>query len=165
MWCLATQEGGVVVVDAAGRQAYNAVRSVGPAQADCSDFYGGPSPVADRMTFEKSAGPWGQSSSGRPLIPFRSVAVDRKRIALGSVLFLPGLAGRVVPDGTGGSFVHDGYVLAVDEGQGVKGAHVDLFVGFLRDGELPGWLVNLERTPVQVVTDSAIRARLEALHR
>lgn len=163
-WCEASQEGSVVVVDGGARQAYSVHSWGGPAQADCSGFYGRPSPVENATRYVRVAARWGVGSSGRPLVPFRSVAVDGS-LGVGNALFLPALAGRTLPDGEGGSFVHDGYVLAVDTGGAVKGSHVDLFVGPLRDRDLPGWLVNLERTPVQVVTDPAIRTRLEDIHR
>ena len=73
---------------------------------------------------------WGTAGNGRPLQPFRTVAVDRKLIKLGSLLHIPLLEGRVMPGRPPwGGFVHDGCVVADDVGGGIKGKQLDLFVG------------------------------------
>lgn len=73
---------------------------------------------------------WGTSGSGRPLQPFRTVAVDPKLIKLGSLLYVPLLEGRTMPGRSPwGGFVHDGCVVADDTGGGIKGEQLDLFVG------------------------------------
>src|SRR5205085_11709780 len=40
---------------------------------------------------------WGTAGSGKPLTPFRTVAVDPKLIKLGSLLYVPLLEGRTMP--------------------------------------------------------------------
>lgn len=73
---------------------------------------------------------WGTAGSGRPLTPFRTVAVDPKLIKLGSLLYIPLLEGRTMPGrGPWGGFVHDGCVVADDTGGGIKDEQLDLFVG------------------------------------
>lgn len=73
---------------------------------------------------------WGTSGSGRPLQPFRTVAVDPKVIKLGSLLHVPILEGRTMPGRSPwGGFVHDGCVVADDTGGGIDGHQLDLFVG------------------------------------
>jgi len=73
---------------------------------------------------------WGTAGSGRPLQPFRTVAVDPKLIKLGSLLYVPLLEGRVMPGrAPWGGFVHDGCVVADDTGGGIKDHQLDLFVG------------------------------------
>ena len=73
---------------------------------------------------------WGTAGSGRPLQPFRTVAVDPKLIKLGSLLYVPLLEGRVMPGRAPfGGFVHDGCVVADDTGGGIKDKQLDLFVG------------------------------------
>jgi hypothetical protein len=60
---------------------------------------------------------WDTAGSGRPLQPFRTVAVDPKLIKLGSLLYVPLLEGRVMPGRAPfGGFVHDGCVVADDTG-------------------------------------------------
>ena len=81
---------------------------------------------------------WGTAGSGRPLQPFRTVAVDPKLIKLGSLLYVPLLEGRTMPGrAPWGGFVHDGCVVADDTGGGINGKQLDLFVG-ARPGS-SGW--------------------------
>lgn len=80
--------------------------------------------------FKVTAQQWGTAGSGRPLQPFRTVAVDPKLIKLGSLLYVPLLEGRVMPGrAPWGGFVHDGCVVADDTGGGIKDHQIDLFVG------------------------------------
>jgi 3D (Asp-Asp-Asp) domain-containing protein len=73
---------------------------------------------------------WGIGGAGRPLQPFRSIAVDPKLIKLGSLLYVPVLEGRTMPGRPPwGGFVHDGCVIADDTGGAVKNRQLDLFVG------------------------------------
>ena len=73
---------------------------------------------------------WGISGSGRALHPFRTVAVDRRVIKLGTLLYIPLLEGKTMPGRPPwGGYVHDGCVVADDTGGGIKGHQLDLFVG------------------------------------
>ncbi len=79
-----------------------------------------------KVTNEK----WGTAGTGRPLQPFRTVAVDPKVVKLGSLLHVPLLEGRTMPGrAPWGGFVHDGCVVADDTGGGIDGNQLDLFVG------------------------------------
>jgi 3D (Asp-Asp-Asp) domain-containing protein len=80
--------------------------------------------------FKVTASKWGTAGIGTPLQPFRTVAVDRTVVKLGSLLYVPLLEGRTMPGRTPwGGFVHDGCVVADDTGGGIKGNQLDLFVG------------------------------------
>jgi 3D (Asp-Asp-Asp) domain-containing protein len=73
---------------------------------------------------------WGTSGNGRPLQPFRTIAVDPKVVKLGSLLHIPLLEGRTMPGRQPwGGYVHDGCVVADDTGGHIKGNRIDLFVG------------------------------------
>ena len=73
---------------------------------------------------------WGTAGTGRPLQPFRTVAVDPKVVKLGALLYIPLLEGRTMPGRSPwGGFVHDGCVVADDTGGGIDGNQLDLFVG------------------------------------
>jgi 3D (Asp-Asp-Asp) domain-containing protein len=79
--------------------------------------------------FKPTESQWGSAGSGRPLQPFRTVAVDPKVVKIGSLLYVPLLEGRLMPGRPPwGGFVHDGCVVADDTGGGIDGNQLDLFV-------------------------------------
>jgi len=73
-------------------------------------------------------GNMGLGVHGFRLVPFRTIAVDPAKIAIGTVFFIPRLKGYTFID-DGQSRVHDGYVIASDVGGGIKLNHIDLFTG------------------------------------
>jgi 3D (Asp-Asp-Asp) domain-containing protein len=80
--------------------------------------------------FKVTQAQWGTSGSGKPLQPFRTVAVDPKVVKLGSLLYVPLLEGKLMPGRTPwGGYVHDGCVVADDTGGHIGGNRLDLFVG------------------------------------
>jgi 3D (Asp-Asp-Asp) domain-containing protein len=80
--------------------------------------------------FRVTGNQWGTAGSGRPLSPFRTVAVDPKIVPLGTLLYVPALEGRQMPGrAPWGGFVHDGCVVADDTGGGIDGHQLDFFVG------------------------------------
>jgi len=50
-----------------------------------------------------------------PLVPFRSIAVNPKKIAYGTVLYIPDAVGAKVTLPDGSTAIHDGYFIAADE--------------------------------------------------
>jgi 3D (Asp-Asp-Asp) domain-containing protein len=68
--------------------------------------------------------PFGRGAGVRPLIPFKSVAIDPRLIAIGEPLYIPEFDGIVLPDGS----IHDGCVRADDTGGGIKKRKMDFFV-------------------------------------
>jgi 3D (Asp-Asp-Asp) domain-containing protein len=68
---------------------------------------------------------WGIGAGNRSLVPFRSVAVDRNVIPIGTKLWIKELAGLDVDQ----LFPHDGCVVADDVGGNITGAKIDWFVG------------------------------------
>jgi 3D (Asp-Asp-Asp) domain-containing protein len=88
--------------------------------------------------------PWGIGVQNRPLVPFRSIAVDKNKIAYGSWVYVPALDGVTIPEGPwGGAFEHDGCLQAADTGSAIVGKHFDFFVAMKSAyldlvAELPG---------------------------
>jgi len=73
--------------------------------------------------------PFGIAMPGFKLIPYRTISIDPRRIKLGTVLYVPALAGIALPSGE----VHDGFCFAHDTGQGIVGNRIEIFVGFEHD--------------------------------
>jgi 3D (Asp-Asp-Asp) domain-containing protein len=68
--------------------------------------------------------PFGRGAGQRPLIPFKSVAVDPRVVRIGEPLYIPEFDGLQLPDGS----IHDGCVRADDTGGGIKKRKMDFFV-------------------------------------
>ena len=68
--------------------------------------------------------PLGAGVQGRPLEPFRSIAVDPRFIPIGAPVYVPELVGVLMPDGTR----HDGCLRADDMGGAIKEHKLDFFV-------------------------------------
>jgi 3D (Asp-Asp-Asp) domain-containing protein len=74
--------------------------------------------------------PWGYGAQNRALEPFRSIAVDKSVIALGTWVYVEELDGVMMPGSAPwGAFVHDGCVRADDVGSAIDGKHFDFFAG------------------------------------
>ncbi|MDP3278922.1 MAG: 3D domain-containing protein [Deltaproteobacteria bacterium] len=73
----------------------------------------------DRGTY-----PYGIGVMGYALVPYRSLAVDRRFISIGHTVELADIAGFPLPDGSR----HDGCFVAVDGGGAIVGHHIDMFV-------------------------------------
>lgn len=70
--------------------------------------------------------PYGYGKDFRPLVPFRSIAVDPNKIPLDSEIYIPQARGAVLPDGA----IHNGYFKAVDIGQAIQELRIDVFTAF-----------------------------------
>ena len=68
--------------------------------------------------------PYGRGAGRRPLVPFKSVAVDPRLVPIGEPLYIPEFDGLLMPDG----HVHDGCVRADDTGGNIKKRKMDFFV-------------------------------------
>jgi 3D (Asp-Asp-Asp) domain-containing protein len=75
-------------------------------------------------TTDPDTHPFGRGAGQRPLVPFKSVAVDPRFIPIGEPLYIPEFDGMLLPDGER----HDGCVRADDTGGGIKKKKMDFFV-------------------------------------
>lgn len=73
--------------------------------------------------------PYGRGAHRRPLVPFRSVAVDRRLVPIGETLYVPEFDGMPLPDGS----VHDGCLRADDTGGAIKHRLIDFFVAEMKN--------------------------------
>ena len=101
--------------------------------------------------------PFGLGVDGYKLIPFRTLAVDPNVIKPGTVLYIPALDGLRLPSGE----IHDGYFFAHDEGQGITGNRIDVFVGYELDVDntltRSGRIENMKPVQVYQVDDQTAR--------
>ena len=71
---------------------------------------------------------YGSGVSSYRLVPFRTIAVDRKFIPYGSTVFIPSAVG-IEFTFEGKQYSHDGFFFAGDTGGLIKGNHIDVFIG------------------------------------
>jgi 3D (Asp-Asp-Asp) domain-containing protein len=61
-------------------------------------------------------------------VPYRSIAIDRSDIPIGTVIFIPAARGVKVILPSGEIAVHDGYFFAADVGGTIKDDRIDVFI-------------------------------------
>ena len=131
-WCDAAMQGSIWVDNGKDDPvAYMYVDSRGPEQVVCDKYFGELSTriksATRRARFQQFHHPQACDVRVIPLMAFRTVAVDRERIKMGSVLYIPKLRGETFWN-NGEIFVHDGYVIASDTGGAIEDNHIDMFV-------------------------------------
>jgi 3D (Asp-Asp-Asp) domain-containing protein len=169
-WCHAALQGTVIVHEGHGQSTtYNfAGRSPTP-QVDCSPFFSSLSWEAiakvNRVRFQVATAPYGYGTAGFKLVPYRTVAVDRTQIPLGSVLYIPQARGRTVTMPSGQWAIHDGYFFAADVGSAIHGNHIDVFIGTAERNPFP-FITSRPSGTFQAffIQDADIAQALQALH-
>ena len=131
-FCFCALQGTVVVRSGTITNVYNAAGLTTRRSATCAYAKLKPE-VNERLgrqawTQVTGNGKFGLGVQSYRLVPFRTIAVDKKTIPYGTVLFIPALKG-VMFDDNGTQRTHDGYVLAGDTGGAIKGNHIDFFTG------------------------------------
>jgi len=131
-WCDAAMQGSVWVHDGKNKPtAYMFVDSRGPEQVVCDRYFGdlsdGIKNATRRARFVQFHHPQACDVRVIPLMAFRTIAVDRQRIRMGTVLYVPKLRGKTFWN-DGELFTHDGYLIASDTGGAIEGNHIDMFV-------------------------------------
>ncbi len=177
-WCQAALQGTVQVLDlgsglGSGQHrafTYNFAGRGDAEQVDCAPFFSSLSAATlrkvNRVRFAASAAPYGNGTDGLNLVPYRTIAVDRRQIPVGSVVFIPAARGVVVTLPSGQQVVHDGYFFAGDVGSAIKGPHIDVFVG--TTAHSPFAFITSKSNGVfeaYLVADRAIAQSLRQLHR
>lgn len=131
-WCNAAMQGSVWVHNGKDKPtAYMFVDSRGPEQVVCDKYFGalsaGIKSATRRARFVEFHHPQACDVRVIPLMAFRTIAVDRSKIKMGTVLYVPRLRGKTFWN-AGEFFTHDGYVIASDTGGAIEGNHIDMFV-------------------------------------
>jgi 3D (Asp-Asp-Asp) domain-containing protein len=130
-WCQAALQGTVSITDGSGSviNTYNFASRGAGSQVDCSIFFPRLGNSLNRSRFKVSKGKFGEGVDGFILVPFRTIAVDRRVIAIGSVLFIPAARGIIITLPSGQTATHDGYFFAADVGGAILNNHIDTFIG------------------------------------
>jgi 3D (Asp-Asp-Asp) domain-containing protein len=81
--------------------------------------------VDGTIRYHVTTHPFGHGAGDCALIPFHTIAVDPRKIPLGSVVRIDETVGMELPDGTR----HDGTWRAEDIGSAIQEDRIDLFVG------------------------------------
>lgn len=168
-WCLGALEGTIRVQTRQGVRTFNHAGFSDKQQTDCSQalhFIA----TEDRKLIERTLflevpdnAPDGLGSNADyKLVPYRSIATDITVIPTGTVLYIPSLKNAAVP----GGHSHDGFVMAVDTGVGIRDTHVDFFIG-MKANPVPAPFDANPKNPftAYIVQDPTIGGYLKNLHR
>lgn len=159
-FCHAAVQGSVRI----GAHVYNYDKQGTRALADCSK-YRSDMPHAPFVRFQKSDSSFGEGEQDFWLVPYRSVAVDPKFIAIGTALYIPEARGTVIALPDGRKLAHDGYFFASDSGYGVDGNHIDVFNG-VSDQNPFLWVASAKSRTFTAykVKDSKVIEEMKTLH-
>lgn len=170
-WCTAALEGTVQVqIDSTTLKTYNFAKTGTNAQTNCISFF--PSlknevvKAMNRSLFAPAKGEFGDGSGGFILVPYRTIAVDKTVIPLGTVIYIPSARGKevILPSGT--KVKHDGYFFTADVGGAIKGNHIDTFLGITDKNPFPHVKSDKTKTfEAFIINDSTIKDSLKILHR
>jgi 3D (Asp-Asp-Asp) domain-containing protein len=129
-WCAAAMNGTVEVTTRHGLKRIFSFDGEGDeAQVDCEPYYPG-YPAIGRSRFHVAHARYGEGAHGVHVVPYRTIAVDPRFLAQGTVLYVPQARGTVVTLPSGETHIHDGYFYAADTGGAIEGNHIDVFLGF-----------------------------------
>jgi 3D (Asp-Asp-Asp) domain-containing protein len=170
-WCAAAVEGTVAVKNSDGKyKTYNYAGVGSTPQANCRRYYPSlPTSVinsTNKVRFGVAKGAYGDGTNGLILVPYRSIAVDRNKIDIGSVIYIPKAKGINVILPSGQSVTHDGYFYAADVGGAIKDNHIDVFLGIAQQNPFSFITSNSAGTfTAYLIQDNQILNKLKAAHK
>ncbi|CCI06568.1 MAG: hypothetical protein IM504_00975 [Microcystis sp. M038S2] len=170
-WCTAALEGTVQVkTDSNTLKTFNFATTGTTAQTNCKPFF--PSlkeaiiRAMNRSLFAPAKGFFGDGSGGFILVPYRTIAVDKTVIPLGTVIYIPDARGKEVILPSGKKVKHDGYFFAADVGSAIKGNKIDTFLGITNKNPFSHVKSDPSKTfTAFVITDTRIKSALNTLHK
>jgi len=170
-WCNAALEGTVRVLDSNNViKTYNFAKRGTNAQTNCISFFPNlPNETVkamNRSLFELAKSLFGDGSGGFILVPYRTIAVDKTVIPLGTLIYIPDARGKEVILPSGKKVKHDGYFFAADVGGAIKQNHIDTFLGIANKNPFPHVKSDKSKTfTAFVINNSQIKDALKALHK
>lgn len=162
-WCFAAMEGSVRVVGSDGvGVTYNYAGTANGNEVNCKRYF---SWNVSRTKFKLARGEYGDGVRRYKLVPYRTIAVDRTRIAYGSIVYIPAARGNKITLPDGSVTVHDGYFFAGDTGGAIKGTHIDVYIGVAKKNPF-SWVKSRESGTFDayVVDDPIIKEKLTNIH-
>jgi 3D (Asp-Asp-Asp) domain-containing protein len=167
-WCAAALEGSVQVTSSQSLLGvYNYAGRGEVDQVNCAAYYPTLKNISatNRVRFRRSNTLYGEGVGGN-LVPYRTIAVDRALIPIGSVVYIPEARGISVVLPSGDRAVHDGYFYAGDVGNAIKGNHIDIFLGIAKQNPFPFVKSTASSTfNAYIVQAPSLQAMLTAQHR
>jgi 3D (Asp-Asp-Asp) domain-containing protein len=167
-WCNAALEGTVSVRTADGKiKTFNFAGVGATAQVNCRPFFPRLATIekTNKSRFAVSKGKFGEGVNGLKLVPYRSIAVDRTDIPIGTVIYIPSARGIKVILPSGETDTHDGYFFAADVGGAIKDNHIDVFIGTADTNPFPFVKsVSTEIFEAFIITSDSIIAKLKQAH-
>ncbi|MBF2027799.1 MAG: hypothetical protein IGS48_13720 [Oscillatoriales cyanobacterium C42_A2020_001] len=169
-WCRAAIQGTVRVSHARGETVYTFSGRGDSPQTNCAAYFTSLAPdvlnKVNRARFTVSPTLYGEGTRKYKLVPYRTIAVDRSQIPLGSVLYIPAARGQLITLPSGDRVYHDGFFYAADVGSGIQGNHIDVFLGI--SSQNPFLFITSRSSgtfQAYLIQDPDISGALYALHR
>jgi 3D (Asp-Asp-Asp) domain-containing protein len=169
-WCAAAVEGTVAVKNSSGNyKTYNYAGVGSISQVNCRLYYPRlPTSVinkTNKVRFGIAKGTYGDGTNGLSLVPYRSIAVDRNKIPIGSVIYIPEARNVSVILPSGQTVTHDGYFYAADVGGAVQDNHIDVFLGLTQNNPFSFIKSNSNNTfTAYLIQDNQIANELKTSH-
>lgn len=171
-WCMGAMSGAIQVTDRHGeKQTYHYIDSRGPQRINCRNHVKIRHPwvgAIGRSRFVRSIHPYGDGFNKSVLIPYRTIAADKTKLPLGSVVFIPLARGVKIKLPDGNMAVHDGYFYVGDKGGGgVKDDHIDVFSGPIQENPFPAFIQRSgedKHFDAYLIKEKTINERLVAMH-
>ena len=170
-WCDAAIEGTVRTYDASGKAVtLNYATTSTTQQCDCNatcpKYANYKNKRIGYTLFGPARGEYGDGVAGYKLVPFRTIAVDRKFYPIGSLIFIPQAVGVEITLPNGKTAKHDGYFFAADVGGDIKENHIDVFFGLKTKNPFKFVTSKPEGTfDAYVIADGPVKTALNALHK
>ncbi len=170
-WCDAAIEGTVRTTDKNGKAVtLNYATTSSTEQCDCDltcrKYANFKNKKIGYTLWAPARGEFGDGVSGYKLVPFRTIAVDKKFIPIGSLIFVPQAVGVEITLPNGARSKHDGYFFAADVGGGIKADHIDIFFGLKTKNPFPFVQSKPEgRFDAYLVSESPVELEIGKLHK
>lgn len=170
-WCDAAIEGTVRSFDKDGKAVtLNYATTSTTQQCDCNatcpKYANYKNKKIGYTLFAPAKGEYGDGVAGYKLIPFRTIAVDRKVFPIGTLMFIPQAVGVEITLPNGNKTKHDGYFFAADVGGDIKENHIDTFFGLKTKNPFKYVTSKPEDTfDAYVITGGTVESELVKLHK